>query len=631
MFFKNLASKYKTYISGALIALIFLLWAAGSETVSQDAPPGYQLKYGIKVNDHDKGTLSMIVLPSYFTSKYHGITNADQIPFFARSKSGRWDNGLFSSEFSFNGHKYDVYNDLAKAPDTVLEEVRGDATKRAAIVDIKDGLPRLIFDKIPAVVFENLLIGFLENTIEPGKDMLLFEDSGRSILRIFMEIAQDQIPLKVQNRDCSTREYVCKRQVGAGREAKSIFKIFVTPKGIPVRVASLSGRWEMDIADYRVQDKMTRYPLKDMFDEIAKDEVRRLIERSAFSVDVEMVKHTADSYTYTYKTEIHLPLPSGRELAAAELLLKKYLPGRDSELHQNAAIHVHETHDQYCVSALNTEISKELAHQNRVISSSDASWKTVTDEEVDAKDFLKTILKFSPSLSSCSDSSYRVISPQFQGEPSIYIICENKYGKTLEHLDEEAYFYVKADKGLHYLYDIKPLSMSRSIVKNVLIDKKSRNPKKIILAYKYFPRNDSPEKKFELAAEVVAEKLIGRRDLLPGEIARIKNALKPQGGQYSFLLCVPAELLADYDRNYLDDTCKDIKDRVNANTYRLIRNKCILEGESNILLKNIPSLVQSALENKKPLIAREIKEGRVIWEDDAFLVMQKPKEVDVCK
>lgn len=249
-----------------VIALCFLglaIYVFGFAADTHALPAGYDsysMWFLVIVNGQETGMISINVKEGSFQSIYYGISEVYNLPFFSRIKSGNFRDRVYSTSLVFDGEAFNIYNDLDKAPEQVRDEVRSSWKKKAVIVD-KENLPRLIFDQIPVVVLENLIISFVHGDAQRNLEQryLLFDDQ----MPASIYIAQDNSrPVPTDIRSTIT-EYVCKRTNVPGQPDVSLFRAFLTEEGVPVGIEALSGRWKLRL--YSLGKKETKeriYPKK---------------------------------------------------------------------------------------------------------------------------------------------------------------------------------------------------------------------------------------------------------------------------------------------------------------------------------------------------------------------------------
>jgi len=210
------------------------------------------LRYKIFVNAAYTGDLLLTLYQNKFKSTFLSIEKNDRIPFYSESKSGRFVQDLYSKQLTFDQREYRMYYDYKNLPEAVYTHQAYRTAKKAFIVDHMNNKIRYAIDNVPVVSFENIIIGFIRNKmILSHNDMILFEDGTNSLFRIYLkQSSEKQIIKRFMGRKCSCQTYYCFRQNVAGQPAKKLFVIDVSNTDIPVRIASVSGRWELVIDEY---------------------------------------------------------------------------------------------------------------------------------------------------------------------------------------------------------------------------------------------------------------------------------------------------------------------------------------------------------------------------------------------
>jgi hypothetical protein len=203
------------------------------------------LRYHIYVNNYQKGLMSLTVENNKFQSEYFNVDLNDRIPFYYPKKSGKYDLNLYSSELTFGDIVYDIFKEAQKVPAHLTIPEMYKRAGKSIMISRKEGLATLVFDKIPMVCLENILIGLYEKKIKENDLLYLYEESTKSQFIIFyVKKGRDRIKLNKQNVMAET--YLFMRKNIPGQPAKPIFKLNCC-NNIPVRITSLSERWVLNL------------------------------------------------------------------------------------------------------------------------------------------------------------------------------------------------------------------------------------------------------------------------------------------------------------------------------------------------------------------------------------------------
>jgi hypothetical protein len=226
---------------------IFLITVSSARTENT-----VTLRYKIFVNAAYTGDLLLTLYQDTFKSNYLSIEKNDRIPFYSASKTGHFVQELYSKHLTFDQREYRIYYDYKNLPKDVYTHQAYRTAQKAFIVDHENRKIRYAIDNIPVVSFENIIIGFIRNKmILSHNDLILFEDGTNSLFRIyFKKSTEKQHIIKLKTQKCSCQTYHCFRQNVAGQPAKNLFVIDVSKTDVPVRIAAVSGRWELVIDDY---------------------------------------------------------------------------------------------------------------------------------------------------------------------------------------------------------------------------------------------------------------------------------------------------------------------------------------------------------------------------------------------
>ncbi|PLX73179.1 MAG: hypothetical protein C0615_11175, partial [Desulfuromonas sp.] len=242
---------------------VLILLTAGVVNASQIN--NKTVKYYIDVDSHRKGLLEFSIKDDSVVSSYYGVSNDDRIPFFVPSKSFTTSDGLSLNTLSKGKDKYTIYYDIDKAPKRARSYIAGDASTKAIVWDeIQQNSPWQ-FEKIPAVVMESMLLGFINNKIKPNENLMFYDGTGRTGIRLYFEEAPSS-DLSLAGMRCAKSAFTCKRTNIPGKDDVSLFKVFLNRYGVPVKVLANSGRWSLELGAVASGPKQVEF---DVFKDLA--------------------------------------------------------------------------------------------------------------------------------------------------------------------------------------------------------------------------------------------------------------------------------------------------------------------------------------------------------------------------
>jgi hypothetical protein len=227
--------------------------------------------YKIKTNAMYKGDLFLTVYPKAFKSTYINIDKNDRIPFYCALKSGEFTNDFFSRRLTFNSHDYAIYYDFKKLPSDIYTHKAYQTADKAFIVDQKEKKISYAVDQIPVLTFENIIIGFVRNKLSSfTHDMVLYEDTSKSLFRIYFDKNHNKQTKQLNTGPCSYHTYDCYRKNIGNQPPKKLFTLDVSNENIPIRIAAVSGRWELIIDEY-LEGEVTPVDIQKYLVQIASD------------------------------------------------------------------------------------------------------------------------------------------------------------------------------------------------------------------------------------------------------------------------------------------------------------------------------------------------------------------------
>jgi hypothetical protein len=269
------------------------------------------LKYKINVNSMYKGDLFLTVYPTSFKSTYMNIEKNDRIPFYCAAKSGEFVNDLYSTRLIYNHHNYSIYYDFKKLPSDIYTHQAYQKANKAFIVDQKEKKISYAVDRIPVMAFENIIIGFIRKKLVSAiNDMILFEDETKTLFRIYFEKTNKKQKRRIYSGTCAYHTFNCFRKNIGQQSSKKLFILEVSNQNIPIRIASVSGRWEIIIEEY-IEGEITpvdvhKYLVRSVTDSWLKHyNITSSQLRTPMRVNVFQIKGNKLIYDYEIQVEIN--------------------------------------------------------------------------------------------------------------------------------------------------------------------------------------------------------------------------------------------------------------------------------------------------------------------------------------
>jgi len=522
------------------------------------------MKYKIKFNGRQKGELTLCVQRDSFQSFYNNVNVNDRLPFFSSTKSGKFNQGIFSNELSFSQKKYDIYYNYTKLPKTIYTHKAYRVDGKAFIVDQKKELIKYVIDHIPVLSFENIIIGFMQQHIPTINDMILFEDETKSLFRIFFKSKEGgKIVRNIKRKKCSYSTYYCMRKNVANQPEKKLFELDVDAQGVPLRISAISGRWEI-ILDDIYNGEMRLIQMDTYISSVAS---RNILSKYNISqthlktpIQIENITHKPQykSYDFNYKIKIDMNQNDLiQKQYAAKCFSRTLFPNTFPNVKHT---YIENTSNGYQVKVSLNEIYSSILKSNQL----KAELKSMN---VQLYNFLHIINQKNPGLQliTCDDEYYRTV-----------FCVENQYNQ----LD----YYEPADAAQLYLQ--KTLGSQSFAVKHVSIISEtstaySDHSKSVYLSYAIInPGTFSQQDIKRTAKELMLTKLLGNR-YIQYPYKHIDRHIKQVGKNY--IVEIPQSQI-----------CKHLYSK-RGNTVVYSNQACEVSGTFQILERSIEAQVKRSM------------------------------------
>jgi hypothetical protein len=243
--------------------------------------------------------MSLKIVDNSFHSQYFNVSENDRIPFYFNKKSGQFDSDIFSKKLSFNSLVYDVFRQADQVPSHFNIQKMYKRDDKAIMIDRKTQLPKLIFDQIPLVCLENIMIGLYEQKFSEKQHLFLFEEGSKSQFIIYY-VRKGTQKIKLNDQTVNAEQLIFMRKNIPGQPDKPVFELNLCDNSIPVRVASLSKRWELNLYKMGKEEKQ-RYDRTQNFLNIAKMKIKNHHTDSPKSIEI--IKYTFNNrkFSFDYK------------------------------------------------------------------------------------------------------------------------------------------------------------------------------------------------------------------------------------------------------------------------------------------------------------------------------------------
>jgi hypothetical protein len=268
----------------------------------------YSLRYYVEMKkENKKGLLSLKKMKDKFESEYGG----DNIPLFFPKKTGTFVDSIYSTSLEFGEKKYTIYLDTENTPKRVKRFIKGATHNKSVMVDQKNNLPTLLFEKIPLVTIENIIIGFLTQRIKENEPMMLYEEGINQHARIYFE-KDKQDTIYIDKLRCSATRYICKRTSIPEESDKNSFYVWRSSDGIPVRIVAANDKWELMIHAIGYE-KIETYDIAENCKVYARDHIQELMQTTA-DIHISNSYFRNNQFHYQYDIAIPLKIPDPKEI-----------------------------------------------------------------------------------------------------------------------------------------------------------------------------------------------------------------------------------------------------------------------------------------------------------------------------
>jgi len=292
------------------------------------------VRYYVHVNQVKKGLMSLVITQNSFSSEYFDLNDNDRIPFYCPKKSGKFEKSIYSTKLIFGSTGYDIYNDYKDIPEKIPIIKAYKRPDKTFMVDSNTNLPKLIIDKIPMVTLENVIIGILKNVIKENEFLYLYEESSKSQFKIYYErMGKSQIILN--NKNVWVEKLIFKRKNIPGKPDKPTFEVNICQKNIPVRIASLSKRWELYLYE-KGQKKKKYYDRTDKF--LNKAKITASNHHNSIPKKINITDHKFISDKFNYFYNITYPLSKYSENSIATKYFEKMFKSKSNYSYQNNSL-----------------------------------------------------------------------------------------------------------------------------------------------------------------------------------------------------------------------------------------------------------------------------------------------------
>jgi len=300
-----------------LIIFVMMVFIASNCCYATDLiNDNYTLRYYVQMKkEQKKGLLSLKKMKTGFESEYGG----DKIPLFFPKKSGTFVDSIYSTSLEFGEKKYTIYLDTANTPKRVKRFIKGAKDNKSVLVDQENNLPTLLFEKIPMVTIENIIIGFLTQRIRERESMMLYEEGINQHARIYF-LRDQQETIEIDKLRCTATRYICKRTSVPGTPDKNSFYVWRSPSGIPVRIAAANGKWDLMIHAIGHEATLSYDIAKDC-EVYAQNHIQKLMQTKA-DTQISPIGFRNNQFSYQYNVAIPLKIPDPKEICV-EYFMKK--------------------------------------------------------------------------------------------------------------------------------------------------------------------------------------------------------------------------------------------------------------------------------------------------------------------
>jgi len=533
------------------------------------------LRYYIYVNQQQKGLMSLKIGNGTFHSEYYNVDMNDRIPFYYPKKSGRFDSEMYSSELSFDSISYDIFKRSQDVPQKLNIPAMYKRDGKSIMVNRKDGLAKLVFDQIPMVCLENILIGLHDGIIKETQPLFLYEESTKSQFIIYYEKKGTQ-KIRLNNKHVNAETLLFLRKNIPGQPPKTLFELNVCKK-VPVRIASISKRWELNLYQMgKVQ--MDQFDRTDEFIKRAKVKIANHHgERGFFSGKLTNYKYTANKFVFNYSKIVSASKYQTNELVK-KYLKQKYLKSNYSMSSRDSflsgyydPLKISMVGQNYSIFISDRKICSELKKSGRNIENS-CWFETLQDSiNISSDEFIDTIQSeytSRPTVSQIENEGFVIT----QGEKKID--CNQALAHFKKHKPE-----MFSNTSNHKIYCL-PGQTKSSMSVSIYFDRQ-------------IPVNyTSPEVK-KIAVKYLAKMIAGSEASV--NMNALNNALKRKKTQVGsiendgYILDISAHIIRNYEKKLLDQACSQLKKRYTNANFSITRAtpdyrscQCTLSGESYI-------------------------------------------------
>jgi len=318
-------------------------------------------RYHILLNQRKQGLMSLKVSGNTFQCQYFNVSQNDRIPFYFSKKAGKFDSNMFSEEISFHTQTYDIYKKAKDIPSeySVQTMIRRRDDK-AVMIDRKTQLPKIVFDQIPLVCFENILIGLYTQKFSEKQPLFLYEEGSKSQFIIYYE-RKGQQNIQLNNKTVQAEKLIFKRQNVPGQPGKPVFELNMC-KSVPVRVSSLSRRWELNL--YKMGNEIQQtYDRTGKFKNIARVKIKNHHNLSSHGIDILSHSFNQNTFSFKYKNVYKLAAFDKSKLVK-EFIKNKYSQQSNSYRSRNSfhdKLNIKQMKSGYVVTISNKNICSELS------------------------------------------------------------------------------------------------------------------------------------------------------------------------------------------------------------------------------------------------------------------------------
>lgn len=586
------------------------------------------LRYYIYVNQQPKGLMSLKISDATFQSEYFNVDINDRIPFYYPKKKGLFDSEMFSSELSFgeisyNDITYKIFKESLKVPENLRIPTMYKRDGKSIMINQKDGLAKLVFDQIPMVCLENIIIGLQNGKITEKQHLFLYEESTKSQFVIYYE-KHDKEKIQLNQKNVTAEKLIFLRKNIPGQPAKPIFELNLC-KNVPVRIASLSKRWELNL--YQMgQIEMAKYDRTKTFLDIAKTKIANHHHKyGTFSGQIHH-KFSRDKFMFTYTKDTPAKKYDTHELIK-NYLKKEY--GKTSHYGSNDSLFGGSNYDRFNIDMMGQNYSVFISDRKICDELRKSGYKSISNnclyelkEEVlliDSDEFIRTIQKE-------YDSPLEVKNIAEDGYPGKHVIVQGDMeidcNKALTH------FIKHTKRNINKLSNCKIRCPSAFTQGTVQVTISINNQIPIIY---------SSHETRTIAAQYLAKIVSGSH--LSMNINQLSKQLRRKKTEVHYIdndgyvLDIPKHLITNYEKSLLDKACKQYKQTYTHSNFIIskatpdyISNQCILVGESYIPQSDVT--MEDTLFREKPMLRFFKKE--ITTQDQYWIYPTVPEISDLC-